>query len=70
MNVQGGARPAVRVELNPAVLASYGLGLEDVRNALAQVNANVPKGNLHDGMSELGAERQRSTLRRRTVTAR
>jgi multidrug efflux pump len=51
VNVQGSARPAVRVELNPSVLASYGLGLEDVRTALSQVNANVPKGSLWNGMA-------------------
>ena len=49
VNIQGGARPAVRIELNPAVLAGYGLSLEDVRNALGQVNANVPKGSLQNG---------------------
>jgi hydrophobe/amphiphile efflux-1 (HAE1) family protein len=42
--VGGSARPAVRVEANPLTLANYGIGLEDVRTALAQVNANTPKG--------------------------
>ena len=42
--VAGGARPAVRVEVNPDQLASYGLSLEDVRTALARANANAPKG--------------------------
>ena len=32
VNVGGGARPAVRIELNPTVLADYGLGLEDLRD--------------------------------------
>ncbi len=44
--VGGSARPAVRIELNPAVLAAYGIGLEDVRTALGQVNSNEPKGDL------------------------
>ena len=39
----GGALPAVRVELNPHALAKYGIGLEDVRAALASANANSPK---------------------------
>jgi len=42
--VGGGARPAVRVQVNPTQLSSYGLGLEDVRNALSTANANRPKG--------------------------
>ena len=40
----GSALPAVRVELEPGKLASYGIGLEDVRAALAAANANAPKG--------------------------
>ena len=32
--------------MNPQQLAAYGLGLEDVRTALQQANANVPKGQL------------------------
>jgi multidrug efflux pump len=46
--VGGGALPAVRVDLNPTVLASYGIGLEDVRTALASANANRPKGTLEN----------------------
>jgi len=42
--VQGGALPAVRVELNPTALFKYGIGLEDVRAALSAANANAPKG--------------------------
>jgi hydrophobe/amphiphile efflux-1 (HAE1) family protein len=37
---------AVRVQINPAALASRGIGLEEVRNALAATNINRPKGNL------------------------
>jgi len=38
--------PAVRVQVNPAVLAARGLDLEDVRQALTQVTVNSPKGSL------------------------
>jgi hydrophobe/amphiphile efflux-1 (HAE1) family protein len=42
-----GQRPyAVRVQINPAALAARGIGLEEVRNALAATNVNRPKGNL------------------------
>jgi len=40
----GAALPAVRVELQPGPLNQYGIGLEDVRAALAAANANSPKG--------------------------
>nr|MDA8253103.1 efflux RND transporter permease subunit [Rhodospirillales bacterium] len=45
----GGALPAVRVELNPQALFHYGIGLEDVRAALASANANSPKGTIAEG---------------------
>jgi multidrug efflux pump len=47
--VGGSALPAVRVELNPQAMFKYGIGLEDVRAALASANANSPKGNIDDG---------------------
>ena len=43
-SVWGSSLPAVRVELNPSALFKYGVGLEDVRAALAAANANSPKG--------------------------
>ena len=48
VTVNGGALPAVRVELNPTQLSGYGLGLKDVQNMLDQQNANVPKGQISD----------------------
>ncbi len=47
--IGGAAQPAVRVELNPQPLFKYGIGLEDVRAALASANANSPKGAIEDG---------------------
>jgi multidrug efflux pump len=47
--IGGSALPAVRVELNPQALYKYGIGLEDVRAALASANANSPKGTIEDG---------------------
>ncbi len=44
VTVGGGALPAVRVDIKPVALNSAGLGLEDVRTALAAANANRPKG--------------------------
>jgi len=47
--VGGTSQPAVRAELNPMLLASTGIGLEAVRTALSNANANRPKGNLQSG---------------------
>ena len=46
VNVTGSALPGVRVELNPTAMFHYGIGLEDVRAALASANANSPKGQI------------------------
>jgi multidrug efflux pump len=53
VTVGGASLPAVRVELNPLQLAKYGIGLEDVRSALASANANRPKGVIDDGAQRL-----------------
>lgn len=49
VTVGGSSLPAVRVELNPQALYNYGIGLEDVRAALASANAHSPKGAIDEG---------------------
>jgi multidrug efflux pump len=49
VQIGGSSLPAVRVELNPNALFKYGIGLEDVRAALAAANANTPKGSMDVG---------------------
>ncbi|HZS81294.1 MAG TPA: efflux RND transporter permease subunit [Stellaceae bacterium] len=49
VTIGGSSLPAVRVELNPRALFKYGIGLEDVRAALASANANSPKGAIEFG---------------------
>src|SRR5205807_4487073 len=44
VNVAGSALPAVRVEINPLTLSKYGIGLQDIRAAISNANANAPKG--------------------------
>src|SRR5690242_10657042 len=44
VTVQGGLRPAVRVRVDPARLAAYGISMEDVRSAVANANVNGAKG--------------------------
>ena len=47
----GGALKAVRVEVNPTVLNSHGLSLEDVRTAIGSANVNQATGDLSDGFN-------------------
>jgi multidrug efflux pump len=46
VTINGGQKPAVRVQVDPQSLAGSGLTLEDVRTALAAANVNQPKGNI------------------------
>ena len=46
VSVGGSSLPAVRVEVNPTQLNSYGLGLQDVASMLSSQNANEPKGQI------------------------
>ena len=52
VELNGASLPAVRVELNPRALFKYGIGLEDVRAALAAANANSPKGAIAQGRQD------------------
>jgi multidrug efflux pump len=53
VDVSGSALPAVRAEINPNALFKYGIGLEDVRAALAAANAHAPKGAIEQGGKHL-----------------
>ena len=46
VTLNGGQKPAVRVQVDPEALAGAGLSLEDVRKALVAANVNEAKGNL------------------------
>ncbi len=51
VSISGGQRPAVRIRVNPAALAAYGIDLEQVRSAIASSNTNSAKGSF-DGPSQ------------------
>ncbi|MBV8700928.1 MAG: efflux RND transporter permease subunit, partial [Bradyrhizobium sp.] len=51
VSVLGGLKPAVRVQADLARLAAYGIGMEDLRNAIAGANVSGPKGSL-DGAQQ------------------
>ena len=44
VSISGGQKPAVRVQVNPTALSSYGLTMADVRTAIGQSNVNQAKG--------------------------
>jgi multidrug efflux pump len=46
VSVQGGIRPAIRIQANLSRLAAYGIGLEDLRTAIVGANVAGPKGAL------------------------
>ncbi|MGH9728578.1 MAG: multidrug efflux RND transporter permease subunit [Candidatus Acidiferrales bacterium] len=48
VGVWGGAQPAVRVDVNPTQISSYGINMEQVRTALSNANAHSPMGSLQD----------------------
>ena len=51
VSISGGQRPAVRVQVNPTAVSSYGLNIEDVRTAISAANVNQAKGNF-DGKAQ------------------
>jgi multidrug efflux pump len=44
VTVEGGLKPAIRMRLDPARLAAYGLSMEDVRGAVSNANVSGAKG--------------------------
>jgi hydrophobe/amphiphile efflux-1 (HAE1) family protein len=47
VGIGGQQKPAIRVQVNPQALAARGIGIEDVRNVVAQANVDLPKGTLN-----------------------
>ncbi len=47
VGIGGQQKPAIRIQVNPQALAARGIGLEDVRNVIAQANVDQPKGTLN-----------------------
>jgi multidrug efflux pump len=46
VTVEGGQKPAVRIQANPTALSSYGLTLEDIRTTISSTSLNGAKGSL------------------------
>ncbi|HYM02152.1 MAG TPA: MdtB/MuxB family multidrug efflux RND transporter permease subunit [Stellaceae bacterium] len=45
VSVNGGLRPAMRVQADTRKLAGYGLNIDDLRTTISNANVNTPKGN-------------------------
>jgi multidrug efflux pump len=45
VSISGGQKPAVRIQVNPSALSSYGIDLEALRTAVSQSSVNAAKGN-------------------------
>ena len=48
VGIDGASLPAVRIQLNPHALASYGIALDEVRNAIGNANVQRPLGLLEE----------------------
>ncbi|HEY5706863.1 MAG TPA: efflux RND transporter permease subunit [Terrimicrobiaceae bacterium] len=53
VGVYGGAKTAVRVQVNPAALAAMGMSMEDVRTFLETTNRLMAKGSIEDAGKSL-----------------
>jgi multidrug efflux pump len=53
VSVQGGAQPAVRVEVNPTKLESFGLTLNNIQSVLSLQNSHEPRGQLSNSNTTL-----------------
>jgi multidrug efflux pump subunit AcrB len=80
VSISGGQKPAVRIQANPTALSSYGINLEDLRNALTGNSLNSAKGNfdkfrrpgarLHHQRQRPVADKQRLQVRCRRLPQR
>ncbi len=50
VSINGGQRPAVRIQANLRALAAYGLNIDDLRTTIGNANVNTPKGNFDGPM--------------------
>ena len=60
VQVAGSSLPAVRIEVDPQQLNSYGLGMQDIARVVSEQNSNRPKGQLADEntTADIGANDQ------------
>ena len=59
VSISGGQKPAVRIQANPTALASYGINLEDVRNAITVGEREPGQGKFRRPASGVSDRRER-----------
>ena len=70
VSISGGQKPAVRIQANPTALASYGINLEDLRNALTGNSLEFRQGKFRRPVAGLHHQRQRSAGHQRRLSNR
>ena len=68
VSIGGEQKPAVRVQIDPAKLATKGLTLEDIRGVLASATTNAAKGTLNSANRSLTIAANDQLSRRQTTT--
>ena len=71
VSVQGGIKPAIRIQADLSRLAAYGIGLEDLRTAIVGANVAGPKGSLdgpHQSYSIAANDQLASAAAYRAIT--
>jgi multidrug efflux pump len=60
VSINGGQKPAVRIQANPTALSANGINLEDIRDAISAANVNQAKGSFDGPMQayQIGANDQ------------
>jgi multidrug efflux pump len=53
VQVVGSSLPAVRIDVNPQQVNSYGLGLQDIAHTISLQNSNRPKGQISDALTTM-----------------
>ncbi|MGY3805148.1 efflux RND transporter permease subunit [Pigmentibacter ruber] len=46
VNINGGQKPAIRIQVNPSAVASFNLNIDDIRSAINASNVNLAKGSI------------------------
>jgi multidrug efflux pump len=68
VNVSGADQPAIRVRVDPGVIAAAGISLEDIRTAITNANSLTPVGSF-DGTRQTEAIATNEQMRSPAVTA-
>ena len=69
VQVIGSQKYAVRIQLDPKALASRGIGIDEVADAIGRQNSNLPTGTLYGAAPGLYRGIQRQAAERRGIPA-